>query len=263
LRCNVARLIFSHLDSKNENHLFEGYYLNNNNYEHLPLDSIDSLAKKLNLVVGNKMILVAGRCKAIFDGRIKSTLAEGDRFLMIKKDLSIVLHGPIGVKPLNWQKPLAGPIEFKISDSLLEMVTRRTKTKETLIITFTNLTNVSTWHATDESELEIYGDESDLVKFLVTNRGMSVSGEAIVEVKKRNATPANAHQLKRYIEYFESTENKSVRGILVAQEFPKKVIEYLEKNNLEAKIIHWKEIFPMLKRPKSAKLEEFFNKKTE
>jgi RecB family endonuclease NucS len=261
--------------------------LSNNNFEQLPLVPIDSISKKLNLVVGNKMILIAGRCKAIFDGRIKSTLAEGDRFLMIKKDLSIVLHGPIGVKPLNWQKPLAGPIEFKIADSLLEMITHRTKTKETLIITFTNLANISIWHATDESELEIYGDESDLVKFLVANpdmieegfqilrteygtdvgpvdiRGMSESGEVIVEVKKRNATPANAHQLKRYIEYFETTEKKSVRGILVAQEFPKKVLAYLEKNNLEAKIIHWKEIFPMIKRPKSAKLEDFFDKKGE
>ncbi|MHA1345424.1 MAG: endonuclease NucS domain-containing protein [Candidatus Heimdallarchaeaceae archaeon] len=261
--------------------------MSNNNFEQIPLVPIDSIVKKLNLVVGNKMILIAGRCKAIFDGRIKSTLAEGDRFLMIKKDLSIILDGPIGVKPLNWQKPLAGPIEFKLSSSLLEMVTHRTKTKETLIITFTNLANISVWHATDETELEIYGDESDLVKYLVANpdlieegfqilrteystdvgpvdiRGMSKSGEAIIEVKKRNATPANAHQLKRYIEYFQSTEKKSVRGILVATEFPKKVLAYLEQNNLEAKIIHWKEIFPMIKRPKSAKLEDFFDKKNE
>ncbi|MBY9000526.1 MAG: DUF91 domain-containing protein [Candidatus Heimdallarchaeota archaeon] len=259
--------------------------MSNSNFEQIPVIPLDSVVKKLNLVLGNKMILIAGRCKAIFDGRIKSTLGEGDRFLQIKRDLSIVLHGPIGVKPLNWQKPQAGPIEFKVSNSLLEMITHRTKTKETLIITFTNLANISVWHAIDETELEIYGDESDLVKYLVANpdeiekgfqvlrteystdvgpvdiRGMSESGEAIVEVKKRNASPANAHQLKRYIEYFESTEKKTVRGILIAPEFPQKVLAYLEQNNLEAKIVHWKEIFPIIKRPKSAKLEDFFDKK--
>ena len=105
------------------------------------------------------MILVAGRSTAIFDGRIKSTLAEGDRFLLIKKDLSIVLHGPLGVKPLNWQKPQAGPIEFRIQDDLLEMFTQRTKTKEVLTITFINIDLIALWYASDESELEVYGDE--------------------------------------------------------------------------------------------------------
>lgn len=261
--------------------------MSSNNFELIPLNQMDQIVKKLNLVVGNKMILIAGRCTAVFDGRIKSTLAEGDRFLLIKEDLSIVLHGPIGVKPLNWQKPLAGPIKFQTKNSQLEMVTQRTKTKETLVITFSNLTNISIWHAFDESELKIYGDESDLVKYLVSNptiiedgfqvlrteystdvgpvdiRGVNDSVEIIVEVKKRNATPKDAHQLKRYIEYFENTEQKKVRGILIAPEFPKKVLNYLEENGLEAKTIHWKEIFPLIKRPKNVKLEEFFEKKDE
>ena len=257
------------------------------NFEQLSTSPLDSTLKKLNLTIGNKMILIAGRCTAVFDGRIKSTLEEGDRFLLIKKDLSIVLHGPTGVKPLNWQKPLAGPIEFRIKDSSLEMVTRRTKTKETLIISFIKLTNISIWHATDETALEVYGDESDLVKYLVANphlidegfqilkteystdvgpvdiRGISKYGEAIVEVKKRKATPADAHQLKRYIEYFQDIEKKDVRGILVAPEFPKKVLRYLEEHSLEPKTIHWKEIFPVIKRPKNVKLDAFLDKKKE
>ena len=242
------------------------------------LSGIEQAVQEIEQILGSKDEPLVIKWRGMLE------LAKGnrDRFLQIKKDLSIVLHGPIGVKPLNWQKPQAGPIEFKITDSQLEMITYRTKTKETLVITFTNLANISSWHAIDETELQIYGDESDLVKYLVANpnvieegfqvirteystdvgpvdiRGMSESGEAIVEVKKRNATPANAHQLKRYIEYFESTEKKVVRGILVAPEFPKKVLTYLEENNLEAKIVHWKEIFPVINRPKSAKLDDFF-----
>ncbi len=257
------------------------------NFEPLPTDSLLELTKRLNSAVGDKMIILAGRCTAEFDGRIKSSLDIGDRLLIIKKDLSIIMHGPIGVKPLNWQKPNAGPINFNSNHDSLEMITRRTKTKELLTIVFTNLSSVSLWHATDVSEMIIYGDESDLVKYLVSSpdlieegfqvlrteyntdvgpvdiRGIGKSGEIIVEVKKRNATPADAYQLKRYIEYFEEKEKKDVIGMLVAPDFPEKVLQYLNENDLVAKKIHWKDVFPTLQRPKSALLEEFFEEKKE
>jgi RecB family endonuclease NucS len=195
------------------------------------------------------------------------------------------MHGPLGVKPLNWQKPEAGPIEFKGDQKSLEMYTKRKKTDEVLTINFTDLSFVSLWHAYDVSEMIVYGDESDLVKYLVSSpdlieegfqvlrteyntdvgpvdiRGIGSNGETIVEVKKRKATPADAHQLKRYIEYFENKEKKDVAGILVAPDFPTKVLRYLEENELLPKKIPWEEVFPTLKRPKSALLEDFFGEK--
>jgi len=253
--------------------------------ELLPLSPLTSVVTRLNLAIGEKMILIAGRSTAIFDGRIKSTLAAGDRFLLIKKDLSIVLHGPVGVKPLNWQKPQAGPIKFQIKEDSLEMFTQRSKTKEILTITFMTLNLVALWYASDESELKIYGDESDFVQYLVSHpdliepdfhvlkteystdvgpvdiRGVSEKGEAIVEVKKRKATPKDAHQLKRYVEYFNEKEKKEVRGILIAPDFPDKVLKYLKEHNLEIRKIHWKEIFPLIKRPEKPKLDDFFTEK--
>ena len=252
--------------------------------EILPISPLNSVIKRLNSTIGEKMILIAGRSTAIFDGRIKSTLAEGDRFLLIKKDLSIVLHGPLGVKPLNWQKPQAGPIEFRIKDDSLEMFTQRSKTKEVLTITFIDLDLIAFWYASDESELEIYGDESDFVHYLVSNpdlieqdfqilkteystdvgpvdiKGISGEGEAIVEVKKRKATPKDAHQLKRYVEYFKEKENKRVRGILIAPDFPDKVLKYLKEHDLEIRKISWEEIFPLIKRPEKPRLDDFFSK---
>jgi RecB family endonuclease NucS len=254
-------------------------------FEMLSLSSLTSVVKRLNSTIGEKMILIAGRSTAIFDGRIKSTLEEGDRFLLIKKDFSIILHGPLGVKPLNWQKPQAGPIEFRVKDDKLEMFTQRTKTKEILTITFISLDLVALWYASDESELEIYGDESDFVRYLVSNpdliepdfqvlkteystdvgpvdiRGISEDSEVIIEVKKRKATPKDAHQLKRYIEYFKEREKKNVRGILIAPSFPDKVLKYLKEHNLEIRKISWKEIFPLIKRPEKPKLEDFFTEK--
>jgi RecB family endonuclease NucS len=257
------------------------------NFEQLSVEPLPELVKRLNFAVGDKMIIISGRCTATFDGRIKSFLDDGDRLLVIKRDLSIIMHGPLGVKPLNWQKPQAGPINFSLKEYFLEMVTERTKTKEILSIVFSQIAFVALWHAQDETAITIYGDESDLVKYLVANpdliesgfqvlrteyntdvgpvdiRGIGKEGETIIEVKKRNATPSDAHQLKRYIEYFEEKEKKSVKGVLVAPNFPDKVLKYLDKNNLEAKQIAWDEVFPTIKRSKSAQLEDFFEEKKE
>ncbi|MBA7590245.1 Endonuclease NucS [subsurface metagenome] len=198
------------------------------------------------------------------------------------------MHGPEGVKPLNWQKPDAGPIHFSEKDSTLEMFTRRKKTGETLTVMFEQIFTSMLWHALDGTEIEIYGDESDLVKYLVTHpelieKGFKVvktefqtkvgpvdikgrdshGSEVIVEVKKRNASPADAHQLKRYVEYFKDTEEKNIRAIMVAPDFPKNVQEYLEKNDITIRRIPWSEIFPVIQRPKSSKLEDFFGNKKE
>jgi RecB family endonuclease NucS len=259
--------------------------MNITNFEILSHELLLDAVKRLNSAVGEKMIIIAGHCKAYFDGRIKSTLEEGDRFLVIKKDLSILMHGPTGVKPLNWQKPEAGPIQFKVREDYLEMFTRRTKTEETLTILFSRIQFLALWHAYDQTELEIYGDESDLVRYLVSNpdliepgfqvikteystdvgpvdiRGIGQDGETIIEVKKRNATPQDAHQLKRYIEFFQEKEKKNVKGILVAPDFPAKVQKYLARHKLFSKVIKWEEIFPLIKRPKDSKLEEFFKEK--
>ena len=91
-------------------------------------------------------------------------------------------------------------------------------------------------------------------------RGIGIDGETIVEVKKRKASPNDAHQLKRYIEYFQKIETKNVQGILIAPDFPEKVMKYLKENKIKAVIIPWEEVFPLIKRVKNIRLEEFLKK---
>jgi len=256
------------------------------NFEILDTSDTRSLAERLNGAIGEKMVILAGKCQAIFDGRIKSVLEKGDRLVIIKSDLSIIMHSPRGVKPVNWQKPKAGPISIKKTDDGVEIYTQRTKTKEIFTITFTSLVFAALWLPFDEALMEIYGDESDLVNYLVNNpkmieegfkvlkteyqtkvgpvdiRGIDINGnEVIIEVKKRKATPADAHQLKRYVEFFEENWHKKVRGILIAPSFPENVQGYLKKHHLEYISIPWNEIFPVVSRTKTLSLDEFFNNK--
>jgi RecB family endonuclease NucS len=246
---------------------------------------IDKLVKQLNDESTNKMIVIFGSCIAIFDGRIKSYLPEGDRLLFIKKDETLVLHGPKGLKPMNWQTAGAGKITYLLDNNKLTVKSFRTKTQETLEIIFNEIYHTTLFDTHDSASLSIYGSEKDLSDYLYDHpeiidkdfqpttreyntpfgyldlRGVDKIGNIIVvEVKKRAATPSDAHQLKRYVEYFEQVEKIKVRGILVAKSFSKKVMNILQVNDLEAVSVPWQEIFPSLANEKpTVTLEDFMS----
>lgn len=248
----------------------------------LKVDSLDELAKELNNSFGKKMINIYGECQASFDGRIKSFIPWGHRVVILKKDGSFLMHSTEGVKPVNWQLPGAGEFTFSIEDNLLKIFTLRSKTKETMTTHFRDVHLAFLYDAFDHGTLDVYGSEADLVKYLTKNpklieetfqitkteyetpvgfvdiKGVNSKGETvIIEVKKRAATPEDAHQLKRYIESMEGKEGNKIIGYLVAPSFPSKVRTYLDENGLKAIIIPWEEIFPTMTQP-TLTLDEFF-----
>ena len=123
-----------------------------------------------NLTKSSKMIFIFGFCSGLFDGRIKSSLSEGDRILIIKKDLTIILHDPEGVKPIQWQKPNVGSINFSIIDSKLRMETYRPKTDESFYITFTEIYQASVFETRIKGvNATVIGNEKDFVDYLENN----------------------------------------------------------------------------------------------
>ncbi|MFW9991850.1 MAG: endonuclease NucS domain-containing protein, partial [Candidatus Odinarchaeota archaeon] len=186
------------------------------------------LVQQLNNNVNKNMLIVFGTCSAIFDGRVKLSVDSADRVLILKKDLSLLLHGPAGVKPVQWQKSRAGKVSFRVtSDNNLQMETYRPKTDESFFVTFTKVYKALMFDAKDMAVASLTGNEKDLVDYLTENPGDIEEGLSIIdlekstdfgildifardrtgklvviEVKKQNATLADAHQLKRYIDYF-------------------------------------------------------------
>lgn len=258
-----------------------------NKITNIPI-SFDELSKTLTDASCKHMIVIFGSCIAIFDGRIKSYLPHGERFLVVKKDESLILHGSTLVKPLNWQKAGAGKIEFLSGEKQLIVKTYRPKTQESLEIIFNNVFQATIFNALDSASLSIYGSESDLSNYLFNHpeiisedfqpthreyetpfgfidlRGIDKSGNIfIIEVKKRAATHSDAHQLKRYVDYFNDVEKINVKGILVAKDFSNKVMAILETNSLEAVAVNWLEIFPALANEKPAVTMEDFIENSE
>jgi RecB family endonuclease NucS len=248
----------------------------------------NKLILQLNKILRKYMIIITGSCSAIFDGRIKSTLSEGDRLLIIKKDESIILNNPIGVKPVQWQKPGVGKVNFTVNkDNQVRMETYRPKTDESFFITFSIIYFAFAYYSKTDLEIsETIGDEKDLVNYLIQHpeiieEGLEIiekekeidfgfidifardknSNLVVIEVKKQSATPNDAYQLKRYIEFF-GNQGIYVRGILVANNFPSKVVKYLKNYELDSCEVPWQKIFPTIKRPSSIirtqNLDNFF-----
>ncbi len=263
----------------------------NDHIKDLPLNLSD-LVNELNsiLLEGRKMIIIAAKCSSLFDGRIKSEVGESDRILIIKKDGSILLHGSEGTKPEQWQKKKLGPIKFIQRNNNIIMESYRPRTDESFFITLSKIHKALIYnaHSSLEEKSSVVGDEKDFVDFLVQNPKAIEEGLVIlerernldlgfidiiardkngllviVEVKKQNATPADAYQLERYVkDYRERMGKESIRGILVANNFPVKIKQYLKAQGLEACKIPWQKIFPTVKRPidlnRVQSLEDFF-----
>ena len=262
--------------------------INLNNNITLLSDNFSTLVSQLNDNLEKVMIILTGKCSAFFDGRIKSHFPDGDRVLLIKKDLTILLHGSSGVKPVQWQLAGAGKVTFNlIEESHVQMETYRPKTDETFFITFSEVYLTLTYKIIEFDETaSIIGHEKDFVDYLIQNPEIIeenlqvIEAEkeidfgfidiwardasntfVIIEVKRTFATPADAHQLKRYVDFYQN-KGENVRGILVATGFPRKVKNYLKTYELERCTVLWQDIFPTLTRPSSLshkkRLDEFF-----
>lgn len=256
--------------------------MNSSKISHFPIQA-NELAELLSAKVTKEILVVIGNCRAEFDGRIKSFLDFGDRLLIVKPDESISLHGPIGVKPLNWQKEREGRISFFIKNESLIMSTYRPRTKERFEITFREIYSAFGFKAHDPATLKIAGDESHFAQYLSKHLDLIESGlelialeyptphgqldlfcrdskgkKVIIELKKQAAALSDTQQLARYRESFPEDMEGPPRAILVAPSFSGRVKRYLQKKGLEAVVIAWQDIFPSLPpEPKQPPLDKY------
>ena len=250
----------------------------------LPISAME-LASDLSARVTKQMLVVAGNCTAEFDGRIKSHLDWGDRILIVKPDESIILHGPAGIKPLNWQLPGEGRVNFLEENEILILRTYRPRTAEHFEIRFREVYNAWTYDATDLAQMKISGDESHFSQYLSRHLDLVEPGldlmflefntphgyidilcrdqegkHLVIELKKQNATLSDAHQLERYRDFFLNKESRIVRAMLIAPSFSMRVKQYLSKRGLEAKEFSWQDVFPTLPEFQHPTLDDFLYK---
>ncbi len=213
------------------------------------------------LGLNRRCLLAVGRCQVAYQGRASSTLADGDRVLVVKADGTLLIHTPRGLKPVNWQPPGCA---FSVieSDNLVILQARRTQPAETVRVEFRALELLGTTLLDDDTVLDLRGTEFDIRDALrarpelvepgfrpwererITERGpMDLYGEdaagrrVVIEVKRVAAGIAEATQLWRYVEKERTKRGVGVRGILVAPSASERALALLRDHGLEFRAI--------------------------
>lgn len=210
-----------------------------------------------------QMATIVGCCKVEYSGRTKSFLDYGDRLIIIKADGTLIVHVSEKREPVNWQPP-GSKITFSSSSGLI-IETRRTKPVETMNIHFSHIHALSVFQLDDAAELNIIGEEEDLVNKIVedpsviepglrvirrekiTNSGyidlfcQDTNGvTVIVEVKRASISTSAVHQLEAYLVDFRKKNNDApVRGILCAPKVSELAKTLINEKGLEYRQVEW------------------------
>jgi RecB family endonuclease NucS len=209
------------------------------------------------------MRLVVARCEVVYTGRLKATLPEATRLLILKADGSVLIHADEGgYRPLNWMTP---PTVIEESGEPLERIVvrkRAGKTEDRLDIRIAEVLSDVAHDMGDAAGLEKDGVERDLQEALAaaphavgeelrlvrrewpTDIGPvdlmcrdEEDGWVAVEIKRIGTIEA-VEQLTRYLERIRlDPATAACRGILAAERIRRQA-----RTLAEARGLGWVEV---------------------
>ncbi|MCS6770072.1 MAG: endonuclease NucS [Candidatus Caldarchaeum sp.] len=220
-----------------------------------------------------EVIVMAGPCEVVYEGRGASRLGEGERLVIIKRDRSILVHRPTGHEPVNWQ-PSGSAIEFKKEEGLT--VVTATNGDEVLRIRFTKEPSLTLFKLSDEALFEMYASEEEMKMALLAEPslieegftpmederyvreagrvdvlGVDREGRLVaVELKRRTATRDDVKQLMNYLDVLEREFGKRPRGILAAPSATKTARAEMAGSKIEFKCLTPKKCMQVIRKKK-------------
>ncbi len=187
------------------------------------------------------------RCSVNYKGRGSSWSSPGDRLIVVKPSGSIIIHGPQGFKPENWQ-PDGSTFAVSMSEGRLILVSMRKNPRETLTIEIEKVYSITSIGNPVKGAFYMYMSESEIRDYLKENPQLIEDGLRILEVEKpagpgyvdlygidKNGVNvvielkrvrAGEDAVKQLLQYLEFLKRKTgrVRGILVAPGFTESAV---------------------------------------
>jgi len=186
------------------------------------------------------VVQVAGEFEVLYSGRAASVAEAGDYLLIVKPDGSVQVHGPRGVKPVNWQ-PQTDDVRVTCEDGSAVMTAERFTPPETLRVAFLAPAFAQAFELKDGGGFVLLGSEAEMQAALashpeVIEPGLTLvdlelptdvggidllarDGDGalvVVELKRGKAGHEAVHQLAGYVESVKAAWRGPVRGILAA-----------------------------------------------
>ncbi|GAA5533964.1 endonuclease NucS [Deinococcus aluminii] len=204
------------------------------------------------------LIQVAGQAEVTYHGRAASTADVGAYLVMLKRDGSLQIHAPKGVKPMNWQ-PRTDEVMAMLEDGQCVLMASRRSPSELVRVVFLDVQLAQAIELTEEVGFVLSGSEAQLQESLARNPDLiepglrvldrellvasggidlyaqDVQGRlVVVELKRGRATQDAVSQLARYVRTVQGTVGGAVvRGILAAPSITAPARAELEARGLE------------------------------
>jgi len=204
------------------------------------------------------LVQVAGLAEVTYHGRATSTADVGSYLLLLKRDGSVQIHSPKGVKPMNWQ-PRTDEVTAFVEEGQCVLIASRRSPTEVVRMVFLEPVLALALALTEEAGFVLTGSEADMQEALaqnpdliepglrVLNRELLVESGGIdlyaqdregryvvVELKRGRATQDAVSQLARYVSSVQRTVGSAVvRGILAAPSITTPARAQLEGRDLE------------------------------
>ena len=217
------------------------------------------------------MLQLVGGCTIDYQGRAKSSLASGERLVLLKPDGTLLVHSDEGVKPVNWQPPgttTTADVRELDGETRLVVTVERSSPDEIVTMAFDDVQLACAFDIEDREDLELLGTEEDIQQLLRLHPDLIEEGfepydmelerrrgpmdlyghdvhgtRTVVEVKRRTAGIEEATQLARYVER-ERDKHEEVRGLLAAPDVSDTTHKYLRDKELEFCELDLDELMP-------------------
>ena len=206
-------------------------------------------------LVANKTISFFCRCKIFYSGRAEAELGEGDRFILVKSDNTLIVHQPEGSAPVNYMKSDSSMDLFEV-DGFLLLVSKNQKYKDELNISISKVYSFNAHKLVDGCKISLVGSEKDMSDMIRDNPlliakdfkplsreehnkfgfidvfGHDGKGNlVVVECKRYTAGLSAIEQLRRYVEKMselKGIKKDKVKGVLAAPDIAKNAEDMLK-----------------------------------
>lgn len=205
------------------------------------------------------LVTIYGTCTVEFTGHREGAIDSGDRVILCKTDGAISVHRPTGARAVARQGIGSSFEVFTEAETVVVYAAKGRN--ESIRIDITDAELAIQYAAVDDATLDKDQTEEQMHAFIQSNPGTLEEGlriieherttphgrvdfycadstgtAVIVEVKQSAAEYGDVDQLQRYVSYFTTSEESTVRGMLVAPHIGDKVKSLLRSADLE-----WKE----------------------
>ncbi|BDP44306.1 endonuclease NucS (plasmid) [Deinococcus aetherius] len=169
------------------------------------------------------LVQVAGLAEVTYQGRAASTADVGSYLVLLKRDGSLQIHAPKGVKPMNWQ-PRTDEITARVEDGQCVLLASRRSRVEQVRVVFLEAQLAQALELSEEAGFVLSGSEAQMQDALARHPDLIEPGlrvlnrELLVESGGIDLYAQDAvSQLARYVASVQRMVGSVVvRGILAA-----------------------------------------------